>query len=81
MEVIEKEKFNIVRASEGRVLTAWKEEDGIEQYSAFPTMYCPKTRTLDDIREITSAEDAELTARRDEWWQNENNRIALEGRV
>lgn len=80
MEVIEKEKFNIVRASENHLLTAWREEDGIAQYSAFPTMYCPKTRTLDDLTEITSAEDAEMTARRDEWWENENKKIQ-EGRV
>lgn len=60
MEII-KNNFKKVIASDGMVLTDWKEGDDILNYSYSKIMYCPLDCTIEH-REITEDEHNRLLA-------------------
>lgn len=64
MEIIIKNKFKEVIASDGMVLTNWKEGDDILNYSYAKIMYCPLDCTIEH-REITEDEHNRLLAELD----------------
>ena len=61
-----KEKFKILRADEGKVLTAWKEEDDILNYNSFSAIYSPLDADFSVYREITKEQGETLKTMRDE---------------
>jgi hypothetical protein len=58
-----REKFRVIKADEGFVLTTYTNED-IRDYSSFDTCYVPLNSDISYIREITIEEDARLTEER-----------------
>ena len=60
-----KEKFKILRADEGKVLTAWKEEDDILNYNSFSAIYSPLDADFAIYREITKEQGETLKEMRD----------------
>lgn len=65
MKIENKEKFRVITADEGFVLTTYTEEDDIRNYSSFQSCYSPLNSDISHIREISNEEDARLTEERD----------------
>jgi hypothetical protein len=59
-----KEKFRVISAEDGFVLTTYTGDD-IRNYGSFSNCYVPLTSDISYIREISIDEDANLTAERD----------------
>ena len=59
MKVIENTTYNFktITPSKGKVLTTWKESDGIEKYSSATEMCTPMNFDEKILRELTVAQD------------------------
>lgn len=62
MNIDIKEKFQVITASEGMVITTYKETDDIREYTSFTIAYAPLNADLSDYREISVEEDEALMA-------------------
>lgn len=60
-----KEKFKILKADEGKVLTAWKEEDDIINFNSFSAIYSPLDADFAIYREISTEQGETLKSMRD----------------
>lgn len=58
MNVQNQEKFIVITASKGMVITSYKENDDIKEYTSFTIAYTPLNADLSIYREITVEEDA-----------------------
>ena len=65
MKIENKEKYRVITADEGCVLTTYKPEEDIRGYSSFQSCYSPLNGDISHIREISNEEDARLTEERD----------------
>ena len=59
MKTETKEKYKVIRAEEGYVLTNYKEGDNILNYSSFKECICPLSCDLKHLNEITIEKDQE----------------------
>nr|DAV62079.1 MAG TPA: hypothetical protein [Caudoviricetes sp.] len=59
MKIEIKEKYQIVKPEEGYLLTNYKDELDIKQYSSFKECICPLSCDLKHLREITLDKDIE----------------------
>ena len=58
MKIETNDKFKKITPEEGLVLTSFKEDDDIINYTSARVIYCPLTTEISDLREITEEEDA-----------------------
>ena len=72
MKIEIKEKYRVILADEGFVLTTYKPEEDIRGYSSFESCYSPLNGDISHIREISKEEDARLTEERDKALEYDN---------
>ena len=60
-----KEKFKILKADEGKVLTAWNEGEDILNFNSFSAIYSPLDADFSIYREITKEQGETLKEMRD----------------
>lgn len=72
MEIITLDKFRVVKAEEGKILTTYNNGDDVRGYSSFTQCYVPLVGDIAHIKEITVAEDAVLCEQRDKLIENDN---------
>ena len=65
MKIENKEKFRVIEAEDGFVLTTYTPEEDIRGYSSFESCYSPLNGDISHIREISNEEDTRLTEERD----------------
>lgn len=61
-----KEKFKILKADEGKMLTAWNDGDDIIDFNSFSAIYSPLDADFTAYREITKEQGETLKEMRDE---------------
>lgn len=71
IELNEKYHFNKVTVEEGYVLTTWKEDGDIKEYSSSTQLFTPVDATLDEYRVISSEEDAALLKQQEDVFKEE----------
>lgn len=72
MKIENKEKYRVITADEGFVLTTYKAEEDIRGYSSFQSCYSPLNGDISHIREISNEEDARLTEERNKALEYDN---------